>query len=587
MPNDDSGQKQTQVKCSNGCQCELDINEAIKIQSNYFCYIPLKNWLEYLLPKIKNQLRLRSSLGNENISIGRVYRDIVNGREYDRVTEGQDMLTLIIGFDGVRYTKTQSKSFWPLVAYIAELPYRIRIRNALVLGIHAGQTKAPESMFKPLIDELLEFEANPLQVSIGDKELSLKVRILTVVADAPARATILNCKDFSGKHGCNICQVTTFWDSNASRYPMTTDVDLRTNSQWREAAMRATPSNEILGVKGTCELLRLPYIDIVWIAPPEYMHSQLIGTVKAIIECWIDKNQIIHKKRMAKATHDQYKKYFYLQNKIELLQSRINSIKLPTKMCRQMPDFARFGSSKAYDIENFLLYGWPCLNGLLPTGVYNHFLRLVFVISSLSARRITDTTLRMCRTEIAHFIDGMEEFYPVELFLSNVHALIHLPDCVEKYGPLLSWSAFQTENTMGILARRVMSETNVATQVLKKIAGTASIMLICSLEINQFGQDFREFALRRFPSLIGVSTEFTKCTMVESHSLTNTEWQRVSHFVQNSQCNLRHYNGAKVHRVYYHKMVITTSDYRANAKHNSSIVLAKLTVFIKYVIIDS
>lgn len=464
-----SNNETSKLKCDKACRCEVDVKLALKSQDKYFCYISLKSWLDFIIPKLFDKMVFRSSL--ESQQTGRVYKDIVNGREYDRITAGEDMITLTLGWDGVKYSESPAKSFWPLVGYINELEYSVRIRNGLVLAIHAS-SNASQAMFKPLIDELIEFEANPFEVKIEGDSKFFKVRILVIVADAPARAKILNMQDFSSKHGCNQCTIKTFWVS-ASRYPLTEHAPLRSNEEWRQEAENATPDHPWYGIKGKCELSRLHYVDLSKVCPPEYLHSQEIGTQRALLECWLGKNPVINKKVKEDPT---YHKYCYISgNKAQVLRNRLETVGFPSRKCRSMPDLANISKAKAYDLENFMLYGHPALQGILPDEVYKHYLKYVYVMASLNGPRITEATLRHCRHLVDEFLQEFSQHYPVELQLYNVHTIDHLPFDVEQFGPLLHWSAFPTENSMGMLSRRVMTFTRVAEQVLNKIVVYSSI----------------------------------------------------------------------------------------------------------------
>lgn len=54
----------------------------------------------------------------------------------------------------------------------------------------------------------------------------------------------------------------------------------RSNIKWRQVASSGKPS---VGIKGTCELMRLSYVDLPTICPPEPMHSQYLGTINHFI----------------------------------------------------------------------------------------------------------------------------------------------------------------------------------------------------------------------------------------------------------------------------------------------------------------
>ena len=63
----------------------------------------------------------------------------------------------------------------------------------------------------------------------------------------------------------------------------------RTNEEWRKwiTISDSNDTEKTLGIKGNCEISRLEYVHLNLVAPPEYMHAQLIDTVKLIIDAWL------------------------------------------------------------------------------------------------------------------------------------------------------------------------------------------------------------------------------------------------------------------------------------------------------------
>ena len=45
-----------------------------------------------------------------------------------------------------------------------------------------------------------------VRVKIGAKDVIIRVKLLMVVADLPAKASLLNCNQFNGKFGCSACE---------------------------------------------------------------------------------------------------------------------------------------------------------------------------------------------------------------------------------------------------------------------------------------------------------------------------------------------------------------------------------------------
>ncbi|KAI2810904.1 hypothetical protein BLOT_002073 [Blomia tropicalis] len=60
-------------------------------------------------------------------------------------------------------------------------------------------------------------------------------------------------------------------------------------SFWRKwiTISDSNDTEKTLGIKGNCEISRLEYVHLNLVAPPEYMHAQLIDTVKLIIDAWL------------------------------------------------------------------------------------------------------------------------------------------------------------------------------------------------------------------------------------------------------------------------------------------------------------
>ena len=83
----------------------------------------------------------------------------------------------------------------------------------------------------------------------------------------------------------------------------------------------------------------------------------------------------------------------------------------------------------------------------------------------------------------------------------NVHFLTHLPDMVDCYGPLPVQTGYYTENTMGLIARRVKTGTIVSQQVMNKFITYQSVVSACSNNLDSLSSDFRECLYFHLPKL--------------------------------------------------------------------------------------
>lgn len=484
--------------------CKIFPAEAIRKPSSHYVYAPLFEWCSFLFPLLYDKFTFDHKPDCENI------HDITDGNEYKRLQIRANEIkalngdldskniTLALGYDGASYNNTNSQSAWPLVAYILELPLNIRQNNGLLLALHAGPGKPSNLIFKPLIDELIKYDKTPMEIQINGRTEKFYVRLLLTIADAPARADLLNCKQFNSVFGCNQCYVMAEYvsDHKTHRYPMTCKgYRLRTNDEWRQQiALSKRPEIDpafLFGIKGDCQLSRLEYVHLNKIAPSEFMHSILLGVVKLVVDAWIGKVEHVPR--------------HLTQAQINLVNSRLETIKFPCNQLRKMPTLGSKDKWKAFDYEIFLCYGYLSLQNVLPKAYFENFLKLTKIITTLNKRNISLTNdIQPTRILIADFISEFGRIYPQRMHRFNVHALSHFPDMVSNFGPLYNMSSFALENSMGIFVHMIETGTNVSQQLMNKALIAASIFAIFNSTNCELSLVVQNFAALVHPKL-GVS----------------------------------------------------------------------------------
>ena len=473
----------------------------MKDSKNFFCSISLQCWLQHQLPILFDQLRFKRNIESK------FYHDLANSERYQELVvlnESNDndliTLTLTLTWDGVAYTSDRSKSMWPLCAYLNELPFHKRIMNPMLIALYSGDEK-PKSdlMLKPLVDELVKLEQQPLEITIDGKPKRFLVKLLLFIADAPARSVLLNCMQYNGSFGCHVCKIQGTRNPNFNTMtflPNQKPYDLRKNSEWRQMA---TSGDNSEGIKGECQLMRLGYIDLPTICPPEPMHSQFLGTVKSIIERWFGTDLVSRRwfQNLSNEQKQMIRKTTITKDKIDIIDIRLATIKFPERTLKSMPQFASPRKLKSLDFELLLYYGWISFIGIVDDAKLNNFKLLAFIISTLSSNYISKgSAIRYAESELKNFFYSFNQVYGANegfMWKINLHFLEHLPLMVKLYGPLPIQTAYFTENTMGIIAKRVKTGTNVPQQVLKKIINYQTIVSFttvnntdCSIEfINQ------------------------------------------------------------------------------------------------------
>ena len=106
---------------------------------------------------------------------------------------------------------------------------------------------------------------------------TVKAKLSLAVFDLPAKAAVLNCKQFNGNYGCSVCLNPGFQQGRCRvylprKYCMRTHKSIVSSSQ--KAIQDGRPHK---GVKGISPLA--PCIDLVDSIPVDYMHAVLEGAV--------------------------------------------------------------------------------------------------------------------------------------------------------------------------------------------------------------------------------------------------------------------------------------------------------------------
>lgn len=271
--------------------------------------------------------------------------------------------------------------------------------------------------------------------------------------------------------------------------------------------------------------------------PPEFMHSQFLGTVKLMVDYFLGK-------RSAK------------QNKsLEILNRRISKIKFPSQILRKMPDLKT--KLKSIEFENFLFYGIVALQDILPEKEFETFRILSYIIATLTARTISQQQINQVEGLINIFISNYTEIYPEEMHKYNIHMLTHLVEVVRRFGPLITNSAYQVEDWIGKLAKLVKSPKWVSEQVLNKSLMSASIVTTVLSNFEHHTPDFQKHVAGYFPIL---EENCPKPGTKKKYPLTEPEASLLnSHF--NCTVDLHSKDIYQIDKVIFGKHYISTNDY--------------------------
>ena len=87
----------------------------------------------------------------------------------------------------------------------------------------------------------------------GDGDITVRCMLFVATADLPARAALMNVKQFNGKCACHLCKSegTAYGQHNIHRcWPFKQNHEKRTHQDQINFAMKATQKQAMVGVKG-------------------------------------------------------------------------------------------------------------------------------------------------------------------------------------------------------------------------------------------------------------------------------------------------------------------------------------------------
>lgn len=107
-----------------------------------------------------------------------------------------------IHIDGFSRFKSSKLQFWSILGRLL-LP----VSGVFLIGIYCGKSKPTiiEEYLRDLIDEIQTLSSEGF--TINDPNRRYTLQLVTIIADAPARSLIKQCKPHSGYHSCERCTI--------------------------------------------------------------------------------------------------------------------------------------------------------------------------------------------------------------------------------------------------------------------------------------------------------------------------------------------------------------------------------------------
>jgi hypothetical protein len=410
---------------------------------DYFVSMPIKENIQTIMKRnLQDILEYRRSFASADPEI---LTDIQSGDWFKNIEEQGEFITININTDGVApYNSSKRSSLWPIFLSLNDLPPSMRYskQNVVAAGFWLSEYQPNFKLFlKPFIDELNHLYQKGLDVN----NKNYRVLVCSCCVDSPARAKVLEIKQFNGYYGCTFC----LHPSVNQRYPgmnvenRTLEKHLQHIEELENLPATQRKDNSIMGVKGRTPLLDIPKFDPMLQCPVDYMHCVLLGVTKKLLSLWCS---------------TQYSKMnFYMKNERKrILDQRFGEMKIFSEITRKSTSVTdKFHTWKSSEFFFFLMYASKhCLAFPVLSPVYfQHFLLFQESMEVLCNRKITKDELEICRQKLTRFIEDFQELYGEVCMVYNIHLLTHLIDTVRLFGPVFTTSLFVYESSNGVVGR--------------------------------------------------------------------------------------------------------------------------------------
>ncbi len=412
------------------CPCGNEVDtKKMKGEGRFFVIFNIAKQIESLLSvktiaqDIFENLKRRLSTG---------FGDIWNGELYKRLKLGKYDLTSSCNTDGMSIFKSSKFCLWPILYSINELSYSLRRKNVLVGGLWFGKGKPNfHKFFAPVVTAFTELVTNGITWQYMSRSYQSSVYLLSLLSDSMARCVVQGITQHNGMHGCNYCLIKSDSVKNVSGkrvyLPCFPPPKCRTKANY----MECLEQRNNYGVLNRSCLLDIPYFDIIWGCPVDYMHGICLGVVKYVTLQMLDTTN---------RTRD-----FYIGGNVVLIDKALASVKVPWEIPRVVRPLSQVSLWKANEYRTWLFVAPIVLQGYLPKRYLDHFSKLSSAVYILLCENISSENLLRAETLLLEYVCDTYALYGESFCTYNLHLLTHLGDCVRHFGSLHHANCFMFE----------------------------------------------------------------------------------------------------------------------------------------------
>lgn len=438
--------------------CSGTANETKLVKKgSLFVTLDLRRQLQYMLKHLGEAVgstlqRLASSPVSPaltDITDGVLYRE---ARQRCRLSDTD--LTITVNSDGSPVFKSSKSSVWPIQVMLNELPVPLRWKNIIVAALWFAREHPPVHLFmKVFVDELNNI--GTILWTHAWNAVRSRVFAVSCCVDSPARAALLNSKQYNGYYGCSWCLQKGTSIEGTVKYPFDGDSMVeRTHEMVLQTMKAAAHKGRIIdGIKGPSPVAKLSTLDLVWGLPPDYLHCVLEGVTAQLMDLWLTSTGTA----------------WYIGTKLQLLDDRICCIRPPVMFTRLPRAVSERAFWKATEWKFWILYyALPCLQDVLPNRFLKHLALLSHSTFLLLKKRVEERDIAQAGQLLQDFVKEVPNLYGETAATFNIHQLLHLSKSVRMTGPLWATSTFPFEGGNGDLLKLVSAANCVPMQIAER-----------------------------------------------------------------------------------------------------------------------
>ncbi|XP_039302861.1 uncharacterized protein LOC105207097 isoform X1 [Solenopsis invicta] len=396
-------------------------DEILKVLRTHECLTNLPRSCKTLIHTPRSPVDIKTLEPGQYVhfNIKKVILEIISHIPHSKIP---NVLLLDFSTDGVSLYKASNVVLWPIHIRIINIPFS----TPALVGLYKGYKKPNNAtaFFLPFISDIKKLLRHRLKFN----EMVISIQLRCFVADAPARAFILNHVGHNAFSPCSKCTVQGQNIGHRMVF-LNSKCTFRSDDKYRMLAYK----KHNLGETPLSQLLN----DLINQVPFESMHLVYLGVAKKIL--------------VALITGEYNKKIKLKSSETKLLSSHLELIQkyCPTEFSRRQRNLTEYVRYKATEYRQFLLYTGPVIfYNLLDKSIYLHFLMLTTAIRILNLPILSEQLLTFADIALKKFVERCPYIYGVKFMSYNVHGLLHITEDVRRYGPLDSFSAFAYENEM-------------------------------------------------------------------------------------------------------------------------------------------